>query len=100
MKKKEAKWGEKGAAASRVVSSAVDRDCGDNSMPLVGRGEVRVRRGRVSSSECLCWETVWIEGQVDMPFQICGRHDRGGIRKFVYDADGPAFQEVGGIRCG
>ena len=33
---------------------------------VVGSEEVGV-----SFSRCLCQETVWIEGQVDMPFQIC-----------------------------
>ena len=26
-----------------------------------------------------------------MPFQIGGRHDRGGVQEFVNDTDGPAF---------
>ena len=28
-----------------------------------------------------------------MPFQIGGRHDRGGIQEFVNGTDGPAFLE-------
>ena len=47
-------------------------------MPLavVGIGEVKVARSRVSFSRCLCQETVWIKGQVGMPFEI-GGHCQG-----------------------
>ena len=34
---------------------------------------------------------VWSEVKFGIPFQIDGRHDRGGVREFVYDADKPAF---------
>ena len=39
-----------------------------------------------------------IEVQVDMPFQIGSRYDRGGIKDFVNDMDGPAFLESELIR--
>ena len=39
----------------------------------------------------LCWETVWLEEQVVMTFQIDSGHGQGGIREFVYVADRPAF---------
>ena len=39
---------------------------------------------------CYYWVAVWIEVQVGMLFQIGNGHGQGGIREFVYDADGPA----------
>ena len=42
----------------------------------------------VESGRC-----VMIGGQVGMQFQIGGRCGQGGIWKFVYDTDRPAFME-------
>ena len=51
-----------------------------------GGGE---NQGKING--CLYWETIWIEVQVGMSFQIDDRHGRGGIREFVYNVDRPAF---------
>ena len=40
-------------------------------------------KSRVKFSGCLCQETVSIEGQVCMPFQIANRNVQVGIRDFV-----------------
>ena len=37
-------------------------------------GVVEMKRSGVRFSIYLCWETVWIEGQVTMPFQVGSRH--------------------------
>jgi hypothetical protein len=29
------------------------------------------------SNGYLCQETIWVGGEVDMPFEICNRHGRG-----------------------
>ena len=39
-------------------------------------------------------ETVWIEVEVGMPFQIGNEYRRGGIKENVYDADRPVFLKM------
>ena len=36
-------------------------------------------------------EKVWTEVQLDMPFQIGGKHGQDGIREFVYDLGALTF---------
>ena len=63
----------------------------------MGRREVGGGQGEIKG--CQYQETVWIEVQVGMLFQIDSRHGRRGIRKFVYDTDRSTFlkQELVGF---
>ena len=42
----------------------------------------------------LYWETVWIEGLINMLFQIGNRHCWGGVTEFVENTDEQAFLKM------
>ena len=52
------------------------------------------------SNGCSCQMIVWIDVKVHMSFQIGGRYGWGGVREFVYDTNGQAFQLVGFVWVG
>ena len=63
-------------------------------MPLAcwgekGIGEAEYDYRMLIPGDCLNYEFVW-------HFKLVVDLVRGGIRKFVYDADGPAFLKKGG----
>ena len=51
-------------------------------------------------SLCLCWENVWIGGQVDISFQICGGQGQGGFREIVHYANELALLKTNLVELG
>ena len=62
-------------------------------MPLGGKTGSKGGGGPVRLSDVDTWELAGFQNQLTRRFMLAADVVGGGIRKFVYDTDGPAFLE-------